>query len=229
MKEYTREDRKELDRKRGLMREALQRCYIKQYDGRPLLKPYADICVELYKIGGRPETPEYCNPDNWKDPERWSKQSENKTPVRGTDDDFNIIRERQNTSMQPRKKVIAPRLKEESKAKQVPKSAPVPTEDAQPSSVQSEIGYYKINISWTERPDLDHKIITKMQQFFDDLGLERGEVSELDTGYVIEKTIEYQFKGTHDGYMMLKRTAMAVLDILHEGDEFKVVVHGKKC
>jgi hypothetical protein len=118
--------------------------------------------------------------------------------------------------MTPRKKIIEPRT-------ELPALKP----DPEPT-ISSNIGYYKINISWTERPDVDYNIISKMQQFFDDLGLERGEISELNTGYTIEKTIEYRFKGTHDGYMMLKRTAMAVLDILHEGEEFKVVVHGKK-
>ena len=58
---YTKDDRKELDRKRGLMREAFQRCAARGFDARPLLEPYKKICIELRKIGGKWKVTGYKN------------------------------------------------------------------------------------------------------------------------------------------------------------------------
>lgn len=238
---YTKEDRKELDRKRGLMREAFQRCAARGFDARPLLEPYKRICAELRKLGGKPETPEYCSERYWQDATHWANQENCKNKIIGADEDFNIIRERPTVPMKPRKVTISktPEVKPaivERKIQLAPTNEPA-IGNPQTKLVDSkyhtpktepEIGYYRINISWTEKPDVNHDSIAKMQFVFNELQLEQKDIHELNNGYGTEKTIEYKFKGTYDGYIMLKRAVMAFLDAMAGGQEFRITVHGKK-
>lgn len=238
---YTKDDRKELDRKRGLMREAFQRCAARGFDARPLLEPYKRICIELRKIGGKPETPEYCSERYWQDDTRWANQENCKNKIIGVDEDFNIIRERPIVSMKPRKVTISkspevPQEPVESNVQLAPTNEPmVGNPQPQPISqkyfapkTEPEIGYYRINISWTEKPDVNYDSITKMQFVFKELQLEQKDIHELNNGHEVEKTIEYKFKGTYDGYIMLKRAVMAFLDALAGTQEFNIAIHGAK-
>lgn len=225
---YTKDDRKELDRKRGLMREAFQRCAARGFDARPLLEPYKRICAELRKLGGKPEVPEYCSEQYWQDPVRWNNQAECKNKITGVDEDFNIIRERPAATMKPRKVTISkPEPKPDSTPK-VQEKAPETTPQPDTPKVVPEIGYYRINISWTEKPDINYDSIKKVQYAFRRMQLEQKDVHELNNGYEIEKTIEYKFKGTREGYLMLKRAVMAFLDAMDGEQEFNIVIHGKK-
>lgn len=222
---YTKEDRKELDRKRGLIREAIQRCDINGFDARPLLDPYKRICEELWKIGGRPETPPYCRPENWENPVKWANQAKCKNPVVGVTDDFTIIRERPIAPMKP-KKVTIDRPVETHKLEPA-KQATSTIQNSTPKK-ELESGYYKINISWTEKPDVNRDSISKLQFIFNELGLKQAECHELNNGYTVEKTIEYIFKGSKDAFIMLKQTAMATLDALAGNQEFNILIHGKR-
>ena len=67
-----------------------------------------------------------------------------------------------------------------------------------------------------------------MQFVFNELQLEQKDIHELNNGPEIEKTIEYKFKGTYDGYIMLKRAVMAFLDALAGTQEFNIAIHGAK-
>lgn len=226
---YTKDDRKELDRKRGLMREAFQRCAQRGFDARLLLEPYKRICIELRKIGGKPETPEYCSERYWQDENRWANQENCKNKIIGVDEDFNIIRERPTAPMKPRKVTIAktpdvPQKPVESNIQLAPTIEPI----IHTPKTAPEIGYYRINISWTEKPDVNYDSITKMQFVFKELQLEQKDIHELNNGHEIEKTIEYKFKGTYDGYIMLKRAVMAFLDALAGTQEFNIAIHGAK-
>ena len=238
---YTKDDRKELDRKRGLMREAFQRCAARGFDARPLLEPYKKICIELRKIGGKPETPEYCSEQYWQDESRWTNQENCRNKIIGVDEDFNIIRERPTVPMKPRKITISkssevPQEPVESNVQLTPTNEPMIGNSQSQSISQKyftprttpEIGYYRINISWTEKPDVNYDSITKMQFVFNELQLEQKDIHELNNGHEIEKTIEYKFKGTYDGYIMLKRAVMAFLDALAGTQEFNIAVHGAK-
>lgn len=238
---YTKEDRKELDRKRGLIKEAIQRCDQHGFDARPLLEPYKRICAELWKIGGRPETPAYCRPEHWQDESKWANQNKCKNKVIDVDEDFNIIRERPVVYVKPRKITISktpvvPTEPIEHKIELTPANEPA-TGNQQPQlirakcstpKIEPEVGYYRINISWTEKSDINYDSIAKLQFVFKELQLEQKDIHELNNGHEIEKTIEYKFKGTYDGYIMLKKAVMAFLDALAGEQEFNITVHGKK-
>lgn len=98
---------------------------------------------------------------------------------------------------------------------------------ASESTTELEKGHYKLNISWTEHPEIDRNIITKLQTFFEDLGLKQIETTSFDNGIVKEQTIEYVFEGSYDSYLMLRRASLAMLDVLNDSDEFRIVIHGK--
>lgn len=226
---YTKEDRKELDRKRGLIREAIQRCDQRGFDARPLLEPYKRICAELWKIGGRPETPAYCKPENWQNESKWVNQDKCKNKVIGVDEDFNIIRERPIAYMKPRKITISktPGAPTNEPMADNPQSQLIRTKYSTPK-IEPEVGYYRINISWTENSNINYDSIAKLQFVFKELQLEQKDIHELNNGHEVEKTIEYKFKGTYDGYIMLKKAVMAFLDALAGEQEFNITIHGKK-
>ena len=62
---------------------------------------------------------------------------------------------------------------------------------------------------------------------FEDLGLKQSETTSFDNGIVKEQTIEYVFEGSYDSYLMLRRASLAMLDVLNDSDEFRIVIHGK--
>ena len=86
--------KKELNKKRVIIRDALERYYRKKYDGRPLIKAYQQVCEVFRSLGGNPKTPVYCDPKSWTNPEAWSRASQCKNPIIGIDEDFNLIRAR---------------------------------------------------------------------------------------------------------------------------------------
>lgn len=213
---YTKNDIKPLKRKRAHIKEAIQRYYNKGYDARPLLKSYEEISEVLIGLGcNLGDPPQYCRPEEWKNPVRWCNHSRNKHPVLGVDEDFNIIREgeviikerRPSPSMQPKTKYIEQR-----------------EEPRQDTTKEIEKGYYRINISWTERLDVNRESISKIQIIFKELGLELVR----DCAECGNHTIEYRFQGTYEEYALLKRTAMATLDALAGTQEFNITIHGQK-
>ena len=214
--EWTRENRIELERRRQNIKNAARTCAINKYDGSCLVEPYAKCCEILWKIGGRPVTPDYCTAEYWQDPERSSNDGQCKNRVLQVTDDFLIIRERPvhtgKSPMRPRTTTI-----ERPKVQQI----------ASESTTELEKGHYKLNISWTEHPEIDRNIITKLQTFFEDLGLKQIETTSFDNGIVKEQTIEYVFEGSYDSYLMLRRASLAMLDVLNDSDEFRIVIHGK--
>lgn len=93
----------------------------------------------------------------------------------------------------------------------------------------SAIGIYRINIGWEVKPEVDLYKIEKLEQMFSEIGLKYIDREERKFPYHTEIVIEYRFKGTYEGYIMLKRCAMALLDILDkEGQEYNIAVYGKK-
>lgn len=94
---------------------------------------------------------------------------------------------------------------------------------------ENAIGIYRINISREVKPEVDLYKIEKLEQMFSEIGLKYIDREEIKFPYHTEMVIEYRFKGTYDGYIMLKRCAMALLDILDkEGWEDDIAVYGKK-
>ncbi len=90
-------------------------------------------------------------------------------------------------------------------------------------------GIYRINIGWKVKPEVDLYKIDKLEQMFSEIGLKYINREEIKFPYDTEVVIEYRFKGTYEGYIMLKRCAMALLDILDkEGQEYNIAVYGKK-
>lgn len=107
---------------------------------------------------------------------------------------------------------------------------PEPVVSAAPQQpVTEDSGYYRINISWTDRGDVDQCIVKEMTNFFENLNLKKVAENSHSNGYDTEHTIEYEFHGSNDAYLILKRSAMVTLDILlSHTNEFHIVIHGKK-
>lgn len=109
----------------------------------------------------------------------------------------------------------------------------IETKDAEMAKEEADkgnaIGIYRINIAWIVKPEVDLYKIEKLEQMFSEIGLKHIDREETKFPYHTEIVIEYRFKGTYEGYLMLKRCAMALLDILDkEGQEYNIAVYGKK-
>ncbi len=109
----------------------------------------------------------------------------------------------------------------------------IETKDAETAKEEADkgnaIGIYRINIAWKVNPEVDLYKIDKLEQMFSEIGLKYINREEIKFPYDTEVVIEYRFKGTYEGYIMLKRCAMALLDILDkEGQEYNIAVYGKK-
>lgn len=142
-----------------------------------------------------------------------------------------LERQNQKLSAQSSKEDVK-RMKElESQIEEL-KSA-IETKDAETAKEEADIGnaigIYRVNIAWKVNPEVDFSKIEKLEQMFSEIGLKYINREEIKFPYDTETVIEYRFKGTYEGYIMLKRCAMALLDILDkDGQEYNIAVYGKK-
>lgn len=191
---------------------ALWTCTLKKYDGALLVKPLEELNKIYISKGGHPRPISHATAKYWEDPENKINASKDPNPIVKVDENYNIIRKSHLRFMQPRTAIKEPE----------PQIIPQ-------QQVTDDSGYYRINISWTDRGNVDRSIVEEMKGFFVNLGLKQVTESSQSNGYDMEHTIEYEFHGSNDAYLILKRSAMLTLDILlARTTEFHIVIHGKK-
>lgn len=203
---------KEIRSLRFKFKVALRACAAKKYDGTVLVEPFENL-NKLYKDkGGKPKPIPHATAKYWENPENKINASKDPNPIVKVDENYNIIRKSHIRFMQPRTAIKEPE----------PQIIPQ-------QQVTDDSGYYRINISWTDRGNVDRSIVEEMKGFFVNLGLKQITELSQSNGYDMEHTIEYEFHGSNDAYLILKRSAMLTLDILlARTTEFHIVIHGKK-
>lgn len=200
----------ELKHRRFLLLEMIRKYKRKHYDPRIILPEYRKITNWLNKHGCNFTDLDYCHDEYWNNPLKYDRQHLNQNPIIDIQQGL-LIRNKQKE-----RKIVQPSIQEPSK------------KYIETSKNDSNKSYYKINISWTESdnkaPNLD-----KVIKFFNELGLDRIEKDNWEmSSNITEYQISYKFEGTDDGFLMLKRSAMVLLDILNENNNFEIAIHGKK-
>lgn len=206
-------EKEEIKRRRYLLKEMIHKYARKHYDARIMLPEFKKLTDWLNSQGCKMEVVDYCTEQYWSNPLSYDRQSSNKNPIIGIKDGL-LIRERTNNPPKP-KKIQQPQPIQE-----------VQTIQKQQEEPQSN--YYKISISWTESSDSNKPCLEKVIKFFEELGLDKMEQNSWEAGTGSEHQISYKFEGNDDGFTMLKRSSMVLLDILNEGNNFNIAIHGRK-
>lgn len=88
---------------------------------------------------------------------------------------------------------------------------------------------YKIFITWVEDPNIDQQKVELVDRVFSCLYLPRIGCFEKEfLSKQKEFSIEYQYKGSYEGYRMLKKSVTAFLKSLGEHAERHIEIHGEK-
>lgn len=87
---------------------------------------------------------------------------------------------------------------------------------------------YRIFITWVESSNVDLHKIELLEKAFENLFLPK--IGQFETKFPLqtEHTIEYRFKGSYEGYKMLKRAFTAYLKSLGNNAERHIEIHGEK-
>lgn len=102
------------------------------------------------------------------------------------------------------------------------KFTPIPNSE---TDVNAE---YRIFITWVEGSNVDLHKIELLEKAFENLFLPK--IGQFETKFPLqtEHTIEYRFKGSYEGYKMLKRAFTAYLKSLGNNAERHIEIHGEK-
>lgn len=207
----------EIRHRRDLLMETIRNYSIKHYDARIMLPEYKKLTQWLNANGCKLVDQEYCTDKYWSNPLKYDRQNMNKNP---------IIEVKEGRAI---RKFMTNELKKDNKRYSVPKESEPKTEIKRQSlQVPHNKSYYKIIISWTETQDANTPVMDKVLQFFNELGLDQIDRDSGTAGSGVEHQIAYKFEGTDDGFIMLKRSAMVLLDILNENNNFEIAIYGKK-
>ncbi len=242
-------DEKELKHRRKLLKTQLMVYHRKHYDGRPIIGPYLELENLLktkYNNPSLTSVGECFDPDYWEKETSRNMQHKNRKPIIGVKD-YLAVRTERTVCQKPRtathptvksKIIPAPTTdpviktgtsKTPPQSKKIPiYNVTVPLEPG-PKQNQPKNSYYKIIISWTERDGISYDLVNRAERFFEELGLEQCHIDEVTNGHVKEHSIEYKFNGTEEGYKLLKRAAMTMIDIFNDGPEqVQIAIYGKK-
>lgn len=204
--------KKEVRRRRCHLFEILRTYTRKHYDARCIIPSFIEMNDWLNARGCHLSSPDFCGEEYWEDPTHYNRQHLNKNPITSVVDGIAIRTHR--TSPQKPKAVVT----------KAPENKRVT-----PDVSEEKNSYYKISISWSETENNQKPCMSKIIQFFEELGLPKIEQEswEVDST-TTEHCLAYKFEGTEDGFTMLKRSSMVILDILNENNNFEIAIHGKK-
>lgn len=182
----------------------------RHYDARPLLKDFQRLTEEWNKVGGKIKSlPKICTEDYWENPLHYDRQHLNKNPIIDCKDGKPVWK---NGRIVKYKEVQS-----------------TPREIIKTVEIAPQKSYYSISICWVESQPQEHSdIIDKVKRFFDEMGIERLDDDSWENYQgQTELSLTYMFEGTEDGFKMLKRSVMAMLDIMSDCS-FNIGVIGKK-
>lgn len=206
----------------------MDRCRVyakKHYDGGPMMPGY-EAATKALGIRSSSDDPIFTH-EYWKKPKNIDRQSKNKNPIIGVDENFDLI-----WAHAPRKiikpnpsPILAPYAVNDTPAIIASKEIinnPVTSKHFEPIQTQPQINksYYKFIMSWSDTTlSTDDGFIAKMHTFFQSLGLEPC--------FKEPGTIEYKFKGSEESYVMLKRIAMTMIDTFND-QNVEIGIYGNK-
>lgn len=189
--------KQELEKRRYRLRLLIRKFAKQKFDARPLVEEYYRL-TELYKqMGGNPgEYTDSLNKDYWKDPKTYANEPNNKLKIVSIVDGV-VTRSRTAASK------AAPKV--------VRTEQPVPIEEhTNPIS----INYYRINIVWEGIIDS-----TVIEQFFKEMCIPLDKKMD-------EHSLSYIYKGTAEGFKILKRAVNTMGCIMFPDNSF--TVYGKE-
>lgn len=204
--------KKEVRRRRCRLLEVLRTYAQKHYDARCIIPRFIEMNDWLNARGCHLSSPDFSTEEYWSNPLHYNRQHLNKNPITSVVDGVAV----RTCPVQP------------PKPKAAGTKGPINNQSG-PDVSDEENSYYKISISWSETRDSQKPCMSKIIQFFEELGLSQIEQEcwEIDS-VTTEHSLTYKFEGTEDGYTMLKRASMVLLDILNENNNFEIAIHGKK-
>lgn len=197
----------------------------KHYDGSPMLPGYNKLTKAL---GARSTSDDpIFTAEYWKNPKNIDRQSKNKNPIIGVDENFDLVwAVAPRTAIKPNPSpIVAPYTIKDNPviiASKGISNNPVNPKFFEPVQTQPQTNksYYKFIMSWSDASlSADNGFIAKMHEFFQSLGLEQC--------FEEPGTIEYKFKGSEDSYTMLKRVAMTMIDTFND-QNVEIGIYGNK-
>ena len=172
-----------------------------------------NIITELNKRGCNVKSDSilYCT-TYWQG-ENIINEPDNKNPIVGFDEYYNILRKNPNHSIDKRRWDMIKRIDEEVKLRNAYAKEPEVKEDAK----------YQLKVAWTG----EFKHEDQIREFFEELEMGKPEIETYNTGQGEEHLLLYIFQGSQDGFKILKRAVGAMLNIFCN-ENFEIGISGKK-
>lgn len=145
--------------------------------------------------------------------ENIANEPNNRNPITGFDEYYNILRKNPNQSIDKRRWEMIKKIDEEIKLRNSYAKEPEVKENAK----------YQLKVAWTG----EFKYEDQIKEFFEELELGTPEIETYNTGQGEEHLLLYIFQGSPDSFKILKRSVSAMLNIFCN-ENFEIGISGKK-